>query len=44
MLSASDDTRRQVKSHGIELGEIEFAVDTALSWEGNFPEAGKETT
>ena len=31
----------QVKSHGIELGEIEFAVDTALSWEGNFPEAGK---
>ena len=30
-----------VKAHNIDLDEIDFAVDTALSWEGNFPEAGK---
>lgn len=30
-----------VRASDIDLDGIDFAVDTALSWEGNFPEAGK---
>jgi hypothetical protein len=30
-----------VKARNVDLDEIDFAVDTALSWEGTFPEAGK---
>ena len=30
-----------VRARDIDPAEIDFAVDTALSWEGNFPEAEK---
>ena len=30
-----------VRAHDIDLDEIDFAVDTSLSWEDDFPEAGK---
>jgi len=30
-----------MRARDIDLDAIDFAVDTALSWEGNFPEAGK---
>jgi hypothetical protein len=30
-----------VRSREVNLDEIAFAVDTALSWDGDFPETGK---
>ena len=30
-----------VRARDVNLDEIAFAVDTALSWDGDFPEAGK---
>ena len=30
-----------VRSQDVNLDEIDFAVDTALSWEGDFPKVGK---
>ena len=29
------------RARDIDLDAIDFAVDTALSWDGSFPEAGK---
>jgi len=30
-----------IRSRDVNLNGIDFAVDTALSWEGNFPKVGK---
>jgi hypothetical protein len=30
-----------IKARDIDLDTIDFAVDTALSWDGDFPKAGK---
>ena len=34
-------TRGLVKKANIDLGEVDFAIDTALSWDGHFPPPGK---
>lgn len=34
-------TKGSVKGSGIDLHAVDFAIDTALSWDGNFPKPGK---
>jgi len=31
----------KIKKKNVDLDEIDFAVDTALSWDGEFPHIGK---
>lgn len=34
-------TKGSIKGSEIDLGAVDFAIDTALSWDGNFPKPGK---
>lgn len=37
----ADYKKGSIKAKDVDLEDVDFAVDTALSWDGNFPKLGK---